>query len=230
MTAKKSVRSFANFALTHLALPCAMLLSPTMVWAYGNLQESYQEVSYDELISELHAEQASGMKLKTAKETAPATHYRLGVGFVHSFSQLQLNNENTDRSQNGMQLALAMNLDVPNTYAEGIFRNFSGSTASQEDMQVQQIDGRVGLLRELTAPWKYSLMTGLSGRLIQASSAARGYAINEFTPSFTAGFGAMAEIHKDVHLGVEVAGRTSLFGKNAEKNSADISVRLDTAL
>lgn len=225
-----TLKEIARWTLPLVALQLCSLACPTKVWAYGNLQESYQEVSYDELINELNSKQASSAKLQNEKQRAPLNQVRLGVGFVHSFTQLQMNNENTDRSQNGMQLAVAMNLDVPNLYAEGLFRNFSGSTLSQEDLQIQQVDARVGLLQELTAPWKYSLMTGFSGRVIQANNAVRGYSVNEFTPSFTAGFGAMAEIHKNIHLGIEVAGRTSLFGRNAEKNSADVSVRLDTAL
>jgi hypothetical protein len=225
-----TLKTFFRAALMLLTVPMVIVLTPTMVWAYGNLQESYQEVSYDDLINELNAKQVSGMKMNAMKQRAPLTQVRLGVGFVQSFTQLNVKNENTERSQSGIQLAAAMNLDVPNMYAETIFRNFSGSTLAKEELQIQQLDARVGLVQELTAPWKYTLMTGLSGRLIQASNTLRDYSVNEITPSFTAGFGAMAEIHKNIHLGIEVAGRTSLFGRTAEKNSADLSVRLDTAL
>jgi hypothetical protein len=226
MTLKKN----SSFLVAALTLQFLLTLSSTMVWAYGNLQESYQEVSYDDLINELNSKTSSNLQLQTDKKKAPLNQIRLGVGFVHSFTQLALQNENTDRSQNGLQLSAAMNLDAPNVYAEGIFRNFSGSTISHENLQIQQADARIGLIQELTAPWKYTLMTGISTRLIQASNAAKGYSVNEVSPSFTAGFGAMAEIHHNILLGVELSGRTSLFGRNTENNSADVSVRLDTLL
>lgn len=225
MAPKKKMR-----ALTCLTLQVLLALPSTMVWAYGNLQESYQEVSYDDLINELNTQTSSAAKAKVDKKNSAQNPVRIGVGFVHSFTQLQLNNETTDRSQNGLQLSAAMNLDTPNVYAEGIFRNFSGSSMKNENLQIQQADARVGLMRELTAPWKYTLMTGVSARLTQASNSEKNYSVNEISPSFTAGLGAMAEIHHNVHLGVEVAGRTALFGRNSEKTSADVSVRLDTSL
>jgi hypothetical protein len=88
----------------------------------------------------------------------------------------------------------------------------------------------VGLRQELNATWKYTLLTGVSMRYIQAQNATKGYAVNELTPAFTAGFGAMSEIHKNINVGFEVSGRTALFGSNSEKTSADVSVRLDTTL
>lgn len=200
--------------------------SPTMVWAYGNLKEGYQEVTYEELVSELNTKKSSVER----RQRAPNNEISLGVGYVHSMTQLNIRRNTTERSQNGLQISGSMHLDSPNLYAEGILRNFSGSSLSQEDLQILQMDGRLGFSNSIAALWKYNLFAGFSGRLIQASNATQGYTVNEFTPSITAGAGAMAEIHKNIRLGFEVGGRTSILGKNMDKNSVDFALRLDTSL
>ncbi|MBS1970486.1 MAG: hypothetical protein JSU04_09260 [Bdellovibrionales bacterium] len=209
-----------------LAVAFLVQTSSTMVWAMGNLSEGYQEVTYDELVNELNTKKTSVEK----KQKAPLNEIHLGVGYVHSYTQLNVNRSNTGRSQNGLQLSASMNLDSPNLYAEGVFRNFSGSTIAQEDLQILQMDGRLGYINTLTAPWKMNLFGGFSGRMIQASNTAKDYSINEFTPSFTAGIGALADIHKNIRLGMEVGGRTSILGKNTDKNSVDFALSLNTSL
>jgi hypothetical protein len=213
--------------LFKLALGTLLIsITPTMVWAYGNLKEGYQEVTYEELVNELNTKKSS----VEHKQKAPLNAMSLGVGYVHSFTQLNVNRNTTSRSQNGLQLAASMNLDSPNLYAEGVLRNFSGSTLNQEDLQILQLDGRLGFTTPISSLWKYNLFGGFSGRLIQASNASQNYSINEFTPSITAGAGAMASIHKNIRLGFEVGGRTSILGKNTDKNSVDFALRLDTSL
>ncbi len=209
-----------------LATAFLVQISSTMVWARGNLSEGYQEVTYDELVSELNTKKTSVEK----KQKAPLNEIHLGVGYVHSYTQLNINRSNTGRSQNGLQLSASMNLDSPNLYAEGVFRNFSGSTIAQEDLQILQFDGRLGYINPLTAPWKMNLFGGLSGRMIQASNTGKDYSVNEFTPSFTAGIGALADIHKNIRLGMEVGGRTSILGRNTDKNSVDFALSLNTSL
>lgn len=201
--------------------------SPTLVRAYsGNLDESYQEVSYDDLLNELNSKKTNVIQ----KQKLPQQALYLGVGYVHSIAQMTLNNNNTTRSQNGLQLSGTMNLDSPNIYAEGIFRSFSGSTLTSESLQVYQIDARLGYNNELSTPWKYNLFTGFVGRYVDAQNSEKRYSVAEFTPSFTAGAGLIAEIHRNLRLGFEVGGRTSILGRNTDRDSVDFSIRLDTSL
>jgi len=177
-------------------------------------------------VNELNTKKANAEQL----QKAPQHETHLGVGYVHSFSQMNIKNHNTERSQNGLEISASMNLDSPNLYAESLLRSFSGSTISQEDLQVIQFDGRLGYINTLSAPWKYNLFTGFAGRFINASNSQENYSVNEFTPAFTAGFGAIAEIHKNLRIGFEVDGRTSIFGKNTDRDSVDFAIRLETAL
>ena len=209
-----------------LAITLFVQTSSTMVWAAGNLSEGYQEVTYEELVNEFNTKKSSVEK----KQKAPLNEIHLGVGYVHSYTQLNVNRSNTGRSQNGLQLSASMNLDSPNLYAEGVLRNFSGSTIAQEDLQILQIDGRLGYINTLSAPWKYNLFGGFVGRFIQANNSTKNYSINEFTPSFTAGIGAIAEIHKNIRLSFEAGGRTSILGRNTDKNSVDFALTLETSL
>ena len=204
-----------------------LAFGPTLVWAYsGNVDDNYQEVSYDDLVNELNSKKSK----VTEKKQLPQQALYLGIGYVHSYSQMTLNNMNTSRSQNGLQLSGTMNLDSPNLYAEGIFRNFSGSTLSNENLQVYQFDGRLGYNNELSAPWKYNLFTGFVGRFVDAQNSVKNYSVSEFTPSFTAGAGVINEIHRNLRLGFEVGGRTSILGRNTDRDSVDFSIRLDTSL
>ncbi|MGZ3743872.1 MAG: hypothetical protein ACXVB1_11360 [Pseudobdellovibrionaceae bacterium] len=198
----------------------------TIVWATGNISEGYQEVTYEELVNELNSKKSTVELNK--KLTLNEIH--LGVGYVHSFTQLNVNRKNTERSQNGLQLSASMNLDSPNLYAESVLRNFSGSTISQEDLQILQVDARLGYINSIAPLWKGHLFTGFSGRMIQANNSVQNYSVNELTPSFTAGLGVLAEIHKHIRLGFELGGRTSILGNNTEKNSVDFAMHLDTSL
>jgi hypothetical protein len=223
MTHKKAFKAVSAFAVLTLMFS----LAPTMVWAYsGNIEEGYQEVSYDDLVSELNSKKVAGVpKLKLPQQAV-----YLGVGYVHTYSQMTLKKDTSMRSQNGLQLSATMNLDSPNLYAEGLFRSFSGSSITNENLQVYQFDTRLGYVNELKAPWKYNLFTGFVGRFIDAQNSEKNYAVNEFTPSFTAGFGGIAEIHRNLRLGIEVGGRTSILGKNTDRDSVDFAIRLDTSL
>jgi hypothetical protein len=214
-------------ALAFTSLALLFIMAPTMVWAYsGNLNENYQEVSYDDLVNELNSKKTT----VAPKQKLPQQTSYIGVGYVHTYSQMSLNNNNTARSQNGLQLSGTMNLDSPNLYAEGLFRNFSGSTLANETLQVYQFDARLGYNNELVAPWKYTLFTGFVGRFIDAQNTEQNYAVNEFTPSFSAGVGAIAEIHRNLRLGFEIGGRTSILGRNTDRDSVDFAIRLDTSL
>jgi len=209
-----------------LSVALLVQTSSTIVWATGNLSEGYQEVTYEDLVSELNTKKSSTEK----KQKAPLNEIHLGVGYVHSYTQLNVNRNNTGRSQNGLQLSASMNLDSPNLYAEAVLRNFSGSTLAQEDLQILQMEARLGYVNALTGIWKFNLFGGFTGRMIQASNTTQNYSINEFTPSFAAGVGAMADIHKNIRLGFETGGRTSILGKNTDKNSVDFALILNTSL
>lgn len=214
---------FRKLVLSFLLLT----ISPPMVLvSRAASTESYEEVTYDELLSELNTKRAA----VESRQKAPRNALSLGVGYVHSLTQLNIRHTTSERSQDGLQIAATMNLDSPHLYAEGVFRNFSGSTLPGEDLQILQVDSRLGYSNAISGQWTYNLFTGFSGRLIQASHSLKNYSINEFTPSFTAGAGAMAEIHKNIRLGFELGGRTSILGKNTDQNSMDFALRLDTTL
>ncbi len=219
--------TYKNLYKLTLSLSLIGLLVPTLVQgASSSLSSSYQEVSYEDLVSELNSKQSS----IALKQKIPLQAMYLGVGYVHTYSQMNFKNSTSARSQNGLQLSTTMNLDSPNLYAEGSFRNFSGSTLANENLQVYQFDARLGYLRDFAAPWKYTLFTGFAGRFIDVQNSEKNYSINEFTPSFTAGFGAIAEIHRNLRLGFELGGRTSILGRNIDRDSVDFVVRLDTSL
>lgn len=219
MTAKKVFKG--------LVLLVFLPFTPTMVQAsYGSLDNNYQEVSYDDLVNELNSKKAAHEE----KLRQPSYVSHLGIGFVHSYEQMNFNNSNSDRSQEGLQLTYSRNLDSPNLYAEGLFRNFSGSSRPQEDLQIQQFDARLGYINDLSGIWKYTLLTGFSGRFIEANNSTNQYSANEFTPAFTAGAGVMAEVHRNLRLGAELDGRTSMFGRNTDRDSFDLAVRIETSL
>lgn len=223
MTHSGSVKKILLFPL--VLLPT--FFNPTFVEASSvDTVSDYQEVSYDDLVAELHSRKS----LAAQKQKLPTQTSYIGVGYVHTYSQMNFKTGTNSRSQNGLQLSTTMNLDSPNLYAEGLFRNLSGSTLNNETLQVYQFDARLGYLNEFKAPWKYSLFTGFVGRFIDVQNAEKNYSANEFAPAFTAGFGAVSEIHRNLRLGIEVSGRTSILGRNVDRDSVDFIIRLDTAL
>lgn len=206
----------------------SILTAPTMVWAASSNDSGYEEVSYDDLLTEISAKQ----KRVTLDKTSSLDDVRLhaGLGYVNSFSNLSANGKNYSRHANGIQLSLGMDLFSPEWYSEGIFRNYGTTTSGSEDLSIRDLEIKIGYTNKLEGVWNYSLSTGLSNRFLKFSDPTNNVNVDETTPSFVISAGFAAQVHKRLSLGAEMSAHTPMINKSVDKNSIDIAFRLTTSL
>jgi hypothetical protein len=129
----------------------------------------------------------------------------------------------------GIQLSLGIDLFSPNWYSEGIFKNYGVSTKGTQELKLREFDLKIGYTNTLKSIWSYSLSTGLSNRFLTFSDKSKNINIDETTPSLIISTGIKAQLHKNLSLGAEISAH-SAFVDTADRNSADIALRLTTTL
>lgn len=206
-----------------LILGAALLSQPTKV-----LAKDYEEVSYDELVNELHRK--TTRQRNPLKNDLDDVRILAGIGFVTGFTNISAQNRNFNRNASGIQLALGIELFSPNWYSEGVFRNFGSTTTHNEELNLKDIDLKVGFKSDIEKFYSYNIAAGLSNRFMKFSADHGSISVDTVTPSMVVASGIQAHIHRNVSLGVEVSARTSLVNDSSDKNSFDFAFRLNTSL
>lgn len=203
------------------------LASPTMVWAYS-ADGDYEEVSYDDLLNELSAKKKSVIRNQTSSFDDVRLH--AGIGYVNSFSNISTNNKNFNRHANGIQLSLGMDLFSSNWYSEGVFRNYGITSFGTEELSLKEFDLKVGYKDLLEGIWSFTVSAGLSNRFLRFSDPSQNINVSATTPSLVTSAGFLAQVHRNISLGAEVNGRTSMISQTADRNSFDFAFRINTSL
>ncbi len=199
--------------------------APTLVWALSG--RDYEEVGYDDLLNELTVKKQK-LQQKNSPSGNPLRH--VGIGFANSFSTISNRKSSTNLHASGIQLSAGTDLISPEWYAEGVFRNYSPSTNYNEDSSLRELEGKIGYTNNLENIWHYSISTGVSNRFLRYTNNQRGISINESAPSLVIATSLFAQVHKNLSIGAEISGRTSMVNTSAEQNSFDFALRLNTSL
>lgn len=225
MTYKNSVKVLFTVVLAS----AFSLLTPTKVWASSarNSGSDYEEVSYDELLNELTSKKQKLQHDNNPVET-PLMH--IGVGYANSFSNISTNGENFSRHATGIQVNAGTDLVSSEWYAEGLFRNYASNTDGTENFSLRELEGKIGYTNLLQNVWHYTISTGVSNRFLTFTDAARHINVDESTPSLVISTGILAQVHKNLSIGAEMSGRTSMVNRSADQNSFDFAFRLNTSL
>ncbi len=220
----KAINSFKA-----LVFVLALTAAPTLVEAQTSSEgKDYQEVSYDDLLTELSSKKAAFKKQTPSPLDTVKIH--AGLGYVNSFSNFRVNNENMSRYQNGMQLSLGIDLFSPDWFSEGVFRNYGVTTDGSEDISLKEFDLRLGFKNPIRSIWSYSLATGLANRFLKITDSSRGISTDDTTPSMMMSGGFYANPTKNISFGIELNARTPFVSSTADKNSYDFALRITTSL
>ena len=95
---------------------------------------------------------------------------------------------------------------------------------------MRELEGKIGYTNNLENIWHYSISTGVSNRFLRYTNNQRGISINESAPSLVIATSLFAQVHKNLSIGAEISGRTSMVNTFAEQNSFDFALRLNTSL
>lgn len=189
-------------------------------------QNEYEEVSYDDLVNQLHQKKTS--VIQNANDPLDANILHAGFGLITSANSLNIRGDNTIKYQNGFQLSLGIDLFSPQWVAEAALRNFGQAHSGTESRTLREFDLKLIHRDRLSADVGYRLGAGIGNRYLKLIDDTNGVAIEDNTPTsiFFAGFDFFAS--KNMSVGVELGLRTSMVNSTTDRNAADLMIRLDT--
>lgn len=201
--------------------------TPTFVQA-ATPDTAYEEVSYDDLLTEL----SSKKRNLTNYQTSPFDTVRLhaGVGYANSFTNISAEKQNFNRHAAGIQISLGMDLFSPNWYSEGVFRNYGLTNTGNEELTLRELDLKLGYTNTLESIWSFSLSSGLSNRFLRFTDPTKNIDVESTTPSLVVSTGFHAQVHRNVSIGAEVSAHTAVISRTIDKNSFDFAFRINTSL
>lgn len=200
---------------------------PTLVEAAPSSSD-YEEVSYDDLLTELSAKKRTVTNSQTSSFDTVRLH--AGVGYANTFTNIATHKQNFNRHAAGIQISLGMDLFSPNWYSEGVFRNYGLTTNGNEELALRELDLKLGYTSSLESIWAFSLSSGLSNRFLRFSDPSKNIDVDSTTPSLVVSTGFHAQVHKNVSLGAELSAHSALISRTVDKNSFDFAFRINTSL
>lgn len=216
------------FKTIPLALISAVLFSNLTFVQAARAASDYEEVSYDDLLTELSAKRRTLTNTQTSSFDTVRIH--AGVGYANSFTNISAQKQNFNRHATGIQVSLGMDLFSPNWYAEGVLRNFGVTTIGDEELDLRELDLKLGYTNKLENIWSFTLSTGLANRFLRFSDATKNIDVNSTTPSVIVSTGFFAQVHKNISFGAEVSGHSAVISRTADKSSFDFAFRINTSL
>lgn len=188
----------------------------------------YNEVTYDDLLSELRSK-TNKIQAKSFSSFDDITIHA-GIGYINSFTQLSYEGSQFVRYQNGIQLAMGVDLFSPFWYAEGVFRNFGVTEYQQEELSLREFDLKLGFKNQLRGPIYLNIGTGLANRYLNFSDSSKQIKFNSSSPNWIITAGIYGQLFKMLSLGVELGAKNAVIPKTYDKGSFDFTLRLSTSL
>lgn len=214
-----------NIFIALLAFSSLQFVS-TKVQAAASDNVDYQEVSYDDLVSELSQQNAKQSALMNRGNESHDLKIHAGIGYATSFSSFRLNDSASQKFLSGIQLSLGIDLFSQNLYSEITFKNYGVDSKGNESLSVKQLDLKLGYQDRLASgPWGYRLGAGISNRFMKYSNPTR--SLNETIPALSINAGLDTYLNRALVLGLEFAGRTALTEQVYDRGSLDMTIRMD---
>lgn len=188
----------------------------------------YNEVTYDDLLSELKSK-TTKIQTKNSSSFDDITIHA-GIGYINSFTQLSYEGSQFIRYQNGIQLAMGVDLFSPFWYAEGVFRNFGVTEYQQEELSLREFDLKMGFKNQLRGPLYLNIGTGLANRYLNYHDQNKNIKFNSSSPNWIVTAGLYGQLFKMMSLGVELGAKNAVIPKTYDKGSFDFTIRLNTSL
>lgn len=186
-----------------------------------------EEVTYDDLVNQLQQK-----RRRVEKSTAehPLDHLQIhaGVGLISSTNRLEIPESRGERTLNGFQISVGIDLFSPEWVSEIVLRNFGTSERGSETRSLRELDLRAFYRGSLSRQLGYRLGGGLGTRYFRFADSRLRISRGEETPCFVGFGGFESYLSNQVSLGVELGARTALLDRSIDRSSFDLMVRLDT--
>lgn len=210
--------------MKHLKLALLSLLFLVLYWPEVQAQD-YQELGYDELLSELSSRTN---KSKSRSNTLDSIMIHLGLGAIASVHQIRYDNRTFVRENTGFQILLGLDLLSENWAAEVVLRNFGQTQTASETRTSREYDLNVVFKDAINPHWGYRSALGIGTRYLKLTDPANNVNIEAATPTGVFYVGAENFVTGSVSFVIDLGTRIALITDTADKNSIDLAFSLNT--
>jgi hypothetical protein len=226
MTGTKKLKIGALLNSTLLVFIFSLLPANRTLAVSGS--DDYDEVTYEDLVQRISQKKNQIARTKTEPQLENLMIH-MGFGLTTSVNSINVNGKDTLKAQNGFQLSLGIDLFSENFVAEGSIRNFGQSYSGYETRSLREFDLKLLYQDKSANHTGFHLGSGLGTRILKISDSASNLNINDTTPALIMVGGVDAFISRNTSIGLEMGWRNALVTSTVDKNSMDLTLRLDSA-
>lgn len=228
------MKTSKNQFLAVISLTLTLFASP-LVQASASVDE--EEIGYEDIVKDL-SKDVSKEQRRAADNSSRASTRQAGpqhslddvmihggVGFTHMFGTLNQSGNRTHLSQRGIQATLGIDLFSDYWLAEGSARNFSSHDYGNTNVALKEFDLKIVYHNKFAPKLGLKLGGGLAARYMQVSNQLGTFDYTTPASVFTGGIELLAA--RNLTLAAEASARTALISETLDKNSYDMTVRID---
>jgi opacity protein-like surface antigen len=196
-------------------------------------------MGYDSIVNELNSENQKSVgeaKLKARNAVVPDTSEDAfarvwmhgGIGYISTMQNVNLpGKQGVQLNQSGFQAALGIDLFSKTWMAEGTARNYGDVESHGSQVSLKEFELKLYYRNQFAAPLGLRLGGGLGARYMHIQNA--GVPDTDYTtPAAVLTAGLDLFVSKKLSLGADLSSRNSLISDTIDKNSLDLTLRMDT--
>lgn len=229
---KQSIQLFSVLFLITFTL----LASPLVQAAASVSGDEDGEIGYEDIVKDLSkdvsreekrvSENSSRARARRTGEQSSLDDVMIhgGVGLTQMFGTVGAASR-VHLAQQGVQATLGIDLFSNNWMAEGAARNFTARDYDRTAVSLKEFDLKIVYHNTFAPKLQYRLSSGLAARYlkIEGVNGTEDYK----TPSSIFAAGADYLLSRTISIGGELATRSALISETADKNTYDMTLRLD---
>lgn len=189
----------------------------------------YEEVGYEDLVRQISTKKKT---IEDRRQPHPFDQVLIhtGIGYVNSFTIMEIANRESQKYQNGLELSLGVDLFSENWYSEASFRNFGITNYGSEEILLKELDLKIGFKDHLQKSLIFKVEGGLANRYLKITNSDQDISISDTTPMLMGTVGLGVELNPLISLGLNLSGKSALVSQTADKSAFDFSFCFNASL
>jgi hypothetical protein len=208
--------------MKHICILLTLLFLALNSWAdFENYDQIVDKLSrYTDTKKEVRSRQSSSLR--------DYSMAHLGLGLAQTFYSTGDSGLTSERMQNqgGLLINVGVDLFNPRWGLEGSFANFGRMNGSDADIQLREFSLKALYKPTLSNNWNMRMGVGMSSRFLNINSELGDASYR--TPSGLFTLGIDSYINSFISVGADLNFKTAMIGDTVDKNSVDLSFRVDT--
>ena len=193
--------------------------------AFGGMPSGsdVEELTYDQILDRL-SKKKSDLK-KVAHSSFDDIKIHAALGYVTSYSKMEIQGSNKDQNHHGLQLSLGIDLFSPRWFSEANWRNFGYQNLGSIEVGLRELDFQVGYQNLIASSTQYRIALGLATRFLNYGDHGNNLHISETTPALAICVGLSSEISSFISAGLQSSYRSPLTS-SSDKGGLDIGMQM----